>query len=60
VNILVDNNYELLYYKITGKICKNDNLMNGGVNNEKKNRGIGLLTEYWIKVLTIVLVFINI
>ena len=51
---MVDNNYELLYYEVTGKIYKSNNQMNGGFYNEKKNRGILLLIEYLIKVLTII------
>jgi hypothetical protein len=46
---MVDNNYMFLYYIISGKIYKNQDQVNGGFNNVKKNRGIRLLTEYWKK-----------
>jgi hypothetical protein len=43
---MVDNNYELLYYRVIGKLYNKHEKKNGGFNNEEKNRGIRLLTKY--------------
>ena len=46
---MVDNNKMFLYYIIIGKLFKKQNSMNGGFNYEEKNRGLRLLTKYWVK-----------
>jgi hypothetical protein len=49
VIFVVDNNYMFLYYIVNGIICKEQNQMNGGFYNVKKNRGIRFITKYWKK-----------
>ena len=46
---MVDNNQMFLYYIIRGKLFKKQDTMNGGFNNDDKNRGLRLLTKYWRK-----------
>jgi hypothetical protein len=46
---MVDNNSMFLYYIISGKIYKKQDSVKGGVNNAYKNRGLRLLTKYWVK-----------
>jgi hypothetical protein len=46
---VVDNNKKFLYYIIIGKLFKKRDAMNGGFNNDDKNRGLRLLTKYWVK-----------
>ncbi|NLM35471.1 hypothetical protein N3C_2706 [Clostridium sp. N3C] len=48
---MLDNNYELLYFIITGKIYKKQfqyKQMNGGINYVKKSRGIRSIIKYLI------------
>jgi hypothetical protein len=47
---MVDNNSMFLYYIIRGKLFKKqDHQMYGGYHNYEKNRGLRLLTKYWVK-----------
>lgn len=46
---MVDNNSMFLYYIISGKIYKKEDSRKGGVNYVDKNRGLRLLTKYWVK-----------
>jgi hypothetical protein len=46
---MFDINNNLLYYGISVRMVKRRMNKIGGFNNEEKNRGLRLLTKYWVK-----------
>lgn len=54
---MLDNNYELMYYMVTGKIYKKYDeykQMNGADEYVNKNRGFRSITKYLKVLLTII------